>query len=80
MKRINYEKFRGLRKGTRNKSDTILKLLEENPMRTIEIAKRLNIDPKSMDYHFRKIRDIIEYRRMGRYIYWGLKSKLNDEE
>ena len=75
MAEMTYQEFAQLPKHGSDTPSEILRLLEKKPMRTIEIAKKLNLKQKTVNYHLNKIHEKVAYRQKGKEVYWRLKNK-----
>lgn len=75
---IDYETFQKLSPCYRDLASQILLLLEERPMKTKEIAEKLECSLRSVRYHLNKIEEKVERRHRKSEVFWGLKSKVEN--
>ena len=73
MKELTYREFAKLPKHGSDTPSQILLLLEQKPMRSIEITEKLNLKKVTVNFHLNKIRDRVIYRKKGTKVYWSLK-------
>lgn len=78
MKEMDYNEFKKLKKGKSNTRAEILRLLEDRPMRRIELAEIIGIHPQGIYKHLAKLKDKVVMKREGNRIYWGLRSKIEE--
>lgn len=78
MKEIDYTEFKKLKEGKSNTRAEILKLLEERPMRRIELAEIIGIHPQGIYLHLVELKDKVIMKKKGNKVYWGLKSMVKE--
>lgn len=77
---LDYRQFKELDELPESSKTEILKLLNEKPMTVQQIAEKLDLNRSTIYHHLRNMKDKIIPKRFGKYVYWGLKSKVEEDE